>query len=93
MEIKINLNGERLFVHTKENFVRFPDETSEWAFTIGKEDFDKIMLRSDKDKSKLVRIISLEYSSLGGGKIYRYKLEQSFSPNENQWEDNNEEAS
>ncbi len=93
MEVKINLNGERLFDYTEENLVRFPDEKSEWYFTIGKKSFDKIMQRPDEDKSKLVRIISLEYSSLDGGKIYRYKLEQSFSPNENQWKDNNEEAS
>jgi len=92
MEVKISLDKETLFVSTKENFVRFPDETSEWGFGIGKEDFDKIMNRPDEDKSKLVRLISLEYSSLDGGEIYPYKLEQSFEPSENQWKDTSVEA-
>ena len=92
MEVKINLNMETLFVHTNENFVRFPDETSEWSFGIGEEDFEKIMNRSNEDKSKLVRLISLEYSSLDGGKIYHYKLQQSFNPIENQWKDTSEKA-
>jgi hypothetical protein len=91
-EVKINLNMESLLVHTENNLVRFPDEASEWSFTIGEKDFKKIMNRSDEDKSKLVRLISLEYSSLGGGKIYYYKLQQSFNPIENQWKDISEEA-
>ncbi len=92
MEVKISLNNETLLVHTDENLKRFPDERSEWAFGIGKEDFEKIMNRSDKDKSKLVRLISLEYSSFDGGKTYHHKLQQSFSPTENQWKDTIEEA-
>ncbi len=92
MEVKINLNIETLFVNTEKNMVRFPDETSEWHFDIGKEDFEKIMNRSNEDKSKLVRLISLEYSSLDGGKIYHYNLEQSFIPIANQWKNTNEKA-
>lgn len=91
-EIRISLNKETLFVHTDENLVRFPDERSEWDFGIAEKDFKKIMNRSHEDKSKLVRFISLEYSSLGGGKIYHYRLEQSFEPSENQWKDTNEKA-
>lgn len=91
-EVKIDLNGELLFVYTKKNIVRFPDERSEWSFTIGEEDFKKIMNRSNEDKYRLVRLISLKYSSLNGGKIYHYKLQQSFNPIENQWKDINEEA-
>lgn len=91
-EVKITLNMEPLLVHTEKNLVRFPDETSEWNFGIGKEDFEKIMNRSNEDKSKLVRLISLEYSSLDGGKIYHYELQQSFNPIENQWKDTNEKA-
>lgn len=91
-EVKINLNMEPLFVQTEENLVRFPDERSEWSFTIGEEDFKKIMNRPDEDKSKLVRLISIEYSSLDGGKIYHYKLQQSFNLIENQWKDTSEKA-
>lgn len=91
-EVKINLNMEPLFVQTEENLVRFPDERSEWSFTIGEENFKKIMNRSNEDKAKLVRLISIEYSSLDGGKIYHYKLQQSFEPIENQWKDNSEKA-
>lgn len=91
-EVEINLNTESLFAHTQENIVRFPDEKSEWTFSIGEEDFKKIMNRSDEDKSKLSRLISIEYSSLGDGKIYHYELQQSFNPIENQWKDTSEKA-
>lgn len=52
-------------------------------FAIEKNEFDKIMAQAGPDKSKLYRIISVEYSSLGGGKIYHYELRQSFIPEEN----------
>jgi hypothetical protein len=93
MEIKISLNTEQLFSHTDKNMVRFPDERSEWGFGFSEEEFKKIMDRPNEDKPKLIRIISIRYSSLNGGKIYHYKLEQSFSPLENQWKDISEEAS
>jgi len=86
-EVEINLNKERLFVHTEENLVKFPDERSEWSFAIGEKKFKEIMDRSEEDKSKLIRLISLQYSSLDGGKIYHYKLQQSFNSSDNQWKD------
>jgi hypothetical protein len=85
-ELKINLNMETLFVDTEKNAVRFPDVKAYWDVDISMEDFDKIMNRPNEDKSKLVRLISLEYSSLDGGKIYHYNLEQSYNPIPNQWE-------
>ena len=91
-EVKINIDKETLFIDTNENLVRFPDDKSEWTFGIGTKAFEKIMDRSDEEKSKLVRLILLEYSSLGGGKIYHYKLEQSFEPAENRWKDIFEKA-
>jgi len=91
-EVKINLSTEPLLVRTDQNIVRFPDERSEWSFSIGEEDFKEIMNRSDEEKAKLCRLISIEYSSLDGGKIYHYKLQQSFNPTENQWKDTSEEA-
>jgi len=50
------------------------------------------MNRSNEDKAKLSRLTSLEYSSLDGGKIYHYKLQQSFNAAENQWKDISEDA-
>ncbi len=90
--VTISLSAESLLVYTEENIVRFPDERSEWSFTIGEEDFKKIMNRSNEDKAKLSRLVSIEYSSLDGGKIYHYKLQQSFNPTENHWKDTSEEA-
>jgi len=90
--VKINHSAQELLVHADHNIVRFPDERSEWTFSIGKDNFEKIMDRSDDDKTKLSRIISIEYSSLDGGKSYHYKLQQSFNPAENQWMDISVEA-
>lgn len=92
MEVKINLNMETLLVWLEENLVRFPDEISEWSFWIGKKNFEKIMNRSNEEKSKLIRLISLEYLSLDGGKIYHFKLQQSFNPIENQWKNISEKV-
>jgi len=92
VEVKINLNMETLYTWQKENLVEFPHEMTEWSFGFSKEDFDKIMDRSNEEKSKLVRLISLEYSSLDVGKIYHFNLEQSFIPIENQWNDINTKA-
>ena len=91
-EVKINFGGELLLSHTDQNIVRFPDERSEWNFTIGEENYKKIMNRSNEDQTKLSRVISIEYSSLDGGKIYHYKLRQSFNPSDNQWKDTSEDA-
>lgn len=91
-EVTISLNAEPLLTHVETNIVRFPDDMSEWGFSVGEEEFIKVMNRSTEDRSKLSRLISLEYSSLDGGKTYHYKLRQSFSPAENQWKDTGEEA-
>ncbi|MBI2852351.1 MAG: hypothetical protein HYX84_04530 [Chloroflexi bacterium] len=91
-QVKIDLMGEPLLVYDSQNEVRFPDEKSEWTFTTGKDAFERIMNRPGEEQAKLSRIISIEYSSLDGGRIYRYKLEQLFSPVENQWIDSRAEA-
>lgn len=91
-EVKINLGAKELLAHSDHNMVRFPDERSEWSFSISKDQFEEIMNRPVDEKGKLSRLISVEYSSLDGGKNYNYKLVQSYSPAENQWKDTNEEA-
>lgn len=92
MELKMNLNMETLSVHTERDMVRFPDERYDWNLDMGMEDFDKIRTRAYEAKSKLVRLISLKYSSLNGGKIYNYNFKQSYIFSESEWGDVEEKA-
>lgn len=87
MELKMNLNMETLSVHTERDMVRFPDEMYEWRFDMSMDDFHKIITRACEAKSKLVRLISLKYSSLNGGKIHNYNLKQLFNFSVDDWED------
>jgi hypothetical protein len=91
-EVRVNLSGETLFAHTDVNIVRFPVERSEWYVSIGQENFQNMLNRANEDKTKLQRLISIDYSSLDGGKIYHYELQQSFNPAANQWKDTSENA-
>ena len=86
MELKMNLNMETLSVRTERDIVRFPDEMYSWDLDMSIEDFDKIRTRSYEAKSKLVRLISLKYSSLNDGKIYNYNLKQSYISSADDWE-------
>jgi len=70
----------------------FPNEKSEWSFAIGKDKFEEIMNRPDIEKNNLKRFITLNYSSLDGGKIYHYSLEQLFVVAENNWIEKKEDA-
>ena len=85
MDVDIYLESNELFSHTDTNLVQFPDDSSEWTFTIGQTDFERIMNRPISEQSKLIRTISIKYSSLDGGKIYNYKLKQVFIPSDNHW--------
>lgn len=91
-EIEIKYKPERIFFHEANNAYRFPDDKSEWSFTIGKAEFEKIMNRPDVEKLNLTRTIRIKYVSLSGGKEYNYELQQSFEPLENQWKDYYESA-
>jgi|GEM_PF-1381731 len=82
---QIQLGSSVLFDYSENNAVQYPDESSEWTFTIGANEFDKIMDRPVNEKNRLVRIVDIAYSSLDGGKIYFYHLEQIFNSEENQW--------
>jgi hypothetical protein len=92
MIVVVNLDSIELFKYKKHNFVQYPDETSEWNFSIGKAEFDKIMSRPESEKTRLVRLITISYSSLDGGKNYQFRLSQSFNPSENQWVDDQVDA-
>ena len=85
-------DSKELVNYLQENFTRFLDEASEWTFDIGKDDFDRLMSLPSEEKVKLTRVISINYSSIDGGKIYQFLLRQNFSPSENQWKDAYEEA-
>jgi len=88
MEVVISLDEEKLFTYEKKDFPQFPvEKPDEWSFAIGEDEFGKIMNRSDTNKSKLIRNLRLEYSSLDGGKNYIYTLIQHFEPLENNWKD------
>jgi len=84
-DVIIHLETNELFRHTDKNLVQFPDESSEWNFTIGQTDFERIKNRPISEQSKLIRTISIKYTSLDGGKNYNYKLKQVFIPLDNQW--------
>jgi hypothetical protein len=87
--IRIELENKTLFTFNEKNFVRFPDSGSEWSFSIGQADFQKIFSISQGKEKQLKRIISIDYSSLDGGKKYNYNLWQEFSIEDNQWKDFN----
>jgi len=94
IEVRIDLAKEKLLDYTQNNIVRYPDDTkTQWNHSFSYEDIKKqILILSDADKAKLFRFIDLEYSALDGGKIYYYKLKQSFDPAEQQWKYDNQDA-
>ena len=87
LEVEVSLDAQNLLVTSESEMVRFPDERSEWTHSIGQQDFESLMSRSDEEKARLRRTISVKYSSLAGGKAYRYVLQQLFVPADNQWTD------
>jgi hypothetical protein len=91
-KILINFDTKNLFSSDEKNFVRFPDEKSEWTFTIAKEKFDEIMDQCGENTEKLIRIVSTQYTSLNGGKVYHHRLEQNFNLADNNWKDITTEA-
>lgn len=84
--------SNKVFSMKLEKLIRFPDENSEWSFTIGQDDFNRIMNRPGEKKRDLIRKISIMYSSIDGGKVYKYELHQKFEPLDNQWNDTYESA-
>ncbi len=85
-DIRIEYNAALLHSYTMEDEVRFPDDRSEWSYTVGVEKFRHIMDLA-KDPTKLARSVVIHYSSLDGGKTYTFEIVQTFDPNSNQWKD------
>lgn len=92
VEIKILLNDQVLLSETEKDAVRFPDDRSEWTFSIGIEEFKKIMNRSDEEKNKILRLIRINYSSIDGEGNYHYTLNQSYNSIEKNWKMLKEDA-
>ena len=85
-EITIFYEQRKVFHSITSNTVQFPDTRSEWTFSIGNEEFAKILADADK-QSQLIRSVIIHYSALDGGKMYRFELGQSYDPISNQWSD------
>ncbi|WP_288372427.1 hypothetical protein [uncultured Algoriphagus sp.] len=90
--IQITFHEEILFNFTEQNYFRFPDENSEWSFGINPQEFKSFLQKANGEERNLKRIVTIKYSSLGGGKIYFYKLIQCFSMIDNQWKDSSIET-
>ena len=85
-ELKISQRDVILFSHSTTNEVHFPDERIEWTHSIDNTTLSKIK-RQVSDQADLFRTVSIQYSSLDGGKTYSFGLIQQFDPKSNQWKD------
>lgn len=92
LDIKILLNGNTLFHLSQKNLLIYPDERADWNWDIRKDIFELIMNRSDDEKSKLIRKVTIDYYSLDSHKKYYFRMEQSFLIDQNQWGMISEEA-
>ena len=85
-EIRILQGDATLFSHSTTNEVHFPDERIEWTHSIDDTTLH-IVKRQVSDQADISRTVSIQYSSLGGGKTYSFGLIQKFDPKSNQWKD------
>ena len=89
----IVLDTEEIFNHIELNYVRFPDDSSEWRFVIGTDQFDEILKKHSSSSSQLIRKVFIKYTSLNGGTIYKFHLKQEFIAKDKQWRDIESQAS
>jgi hypothetical protein len=85
--VSVNLGTEEIFKHMEENFVRFPDDSSEWSFSIGQNEFSEILHKYGSSSAQLIRNVFVKYTSFDGGATYEYHLKQAFVSADNQWRD------
>ena len=88
----IYLGSEEIFAHEETDYVKFPDESSEWFFSIGEKEFTEIMKKYKSSSDKLFRNVLVKYVSLSGGKVFEYSLKQEFIEVENNWKDTESQA-
>ena len=91
--ISITLGAEEIFSNQQENFVRFPDDSSEWSFSIGENEFNEILEKYSSSNAKLFRKVFVKYTSLNGGTSYQFNLKQEFIEADKQWRDIESQAS
>lgn len=84
-EFKVMLGGEVLHESEIKDVVQFPMINGEWTYSIGEQEFNRMLKKRSKSSQKLKRLVYFEYQSLNGGKRYVYSLEQEFVPESKQW--------
>jgi hypothetical protein len=90
--VKVLLGDREVFSHSDNDFVRFPDGSSEWSFSIGESEFTKILSEYKSSGESLSRKVNVSYSSLDGGKEYSYTLIQEYIETDSQWKDISSQA-
>jgi hypothetical protein len=73
----------------KKDFVRFPDEKSQYTYTVGA--FEQA-LTTRKSGEELKRYVRVDYSGLSGGKEYMYESYSTYDFIENRWQVESETA-
>lgn len=90
--VTILLGDKEVFSHSDNNFVRFPDGSSEWSFSIGESEYTEIQNQYKSSGESLSRKVKVRYSSLSGGKEYSYTLTQEYIDIDGQWKDISSQA-
>jgi len=91
--VSIILDAVEIFNHKELDYVRFPDDSSESGFLIGKDQFNDILKKHSSSSSQLIRKVFVKYTSLNGGTVYEFYLKQEFIAEDNQWRDVESQAS
>jgi hypothetical protein len=60
--VSANLGTEEIFKHTAENFLRFLDDSSEWSFLIGQNEFSEILQEHGSTRIQLIRSVFVKYT-------------------------------
>lgn len=77
------IDGVKAFSHRESDFVRFPDETSEWSFVVGINDINDIILQSAH--KELQRCVFISYTAINHRQVFEYTLIQHFNALDGQW--------
>ena len=86
-KVSVLLGRKELFSHDQNDYVCFPDEGGEWTFSIGQDEFERIMNEFKSSNETLYRKVKFKYSDLGKLGKFEYELNQEFVTVENQWKD------
>jgi hypothetical protein len=81
--VNFYIGDDHILGHCDENFVRFPDDKSEWTFSLGTKDFRELFNRQNPEN--IERHVEVSFKAIGGSITYTYSLKQRFNPPDNQW--------